>query len=73
MNKIYNKFDDVLTEQYQDEVRLKLARLMKDRPMSVAIYAGGIGVASNSLAKFLRGHVVSYVVITKITNYIEDN
>ncbi len=71
MNELLTDFEDMLTKEYQDKTRTNLNQIMSKNPRSLREYAESMDIAVNSLIKFLKGNVMSYVVIMKIDNFIK--
>lgn len=72
MNELLEEFN-VSTHQYQNNARLRFNRYMAKNPMPLTVHARGVGIAHNSLLKFLRGQLVTNMVMFKIDNYLNDN
>lgn len=73
MNDSTSTISDITGQQEQIALRQSLMIFMGNRPMALSVHARGIGIMPNSLTRFLKGGVASYLVAIKIMRYLEDN
>lgn len=73
MKETNSTINDITGQQGQVALRQSLMIFMGNRPMALSVHARGIGIMPNSLTRFLKGGIASYLVAVKIMRYLEDN